>query len=328
MEIFGHIELALKVDIGIIIVIIGHLDITMNQTTASDKITQVRYAPPDGYALDLEIFPVSALRKRVSARMLQTTERIEFYMLIYVTEGRCTHMADFELFACEPGSLLILQPGQVHRFDMTTDWQGWVLLYRPEFRYPYKNSIPQGELEAFQYLEDLPVHLTLNESEQQTMMTSITRMFEDAKIEAAPGILHALLRNQLYVILIRLNLIQSHRQPPEQAPQLVVQRFKRFRSAVEKEFYRWHRVADYAKALGCSEKTLGRTTLEISGMNAKTYLSQRIALEAKRLLVHTGLPVSVIADTLGFDESSNFVKFFRREVGCSPGDFRKQNPVR
>jgi AraC-like DNA-binding protein len=47
-----------------------------------------------------------------------------------------------------------------------------------------------------------------------------------------------------------------------------------------------------------------------------------LPLEAKRLLVHTSLPVSVIANRLGFDEPTNFVKFFRREVQKSPGEFR------
>lgn len=300
----------------------------MTQPPANNEIIPVRYAPPDGYGLDLEIFPVSALRRRVSTKMLQTAERIEFYMLIYVTEGRCTHTADFESITCEPGSLLILQPGQVHRFDAATDWQGWVLLYRPEFRQPRESPMSPDELEVFQYLEDLPVHLALGESEQQVVTASITRMFEDARINAGAGILHALLRNQLYALLIRLHLIQSCGQQPERATPLAVQRFKRYRSTVEQEFHRWHRVSDYAKFLGCSEKTLGRSTLEVSGMTAKTYLSQRIALEAKRLLAHTGSPVSVIADTLGFDEATNFVKFFRREAGCSPGDFRKRNSGR
>lgn len=300
----------------------------MTQRPARSEIIPVRYVPPDGYGLDLEIFPVSELRQRAGSKMLQTTERIEFYLLIYVTEGRCTHMADFESIACEPGSLLILQPGQVHRFDAATDWQGWVLLYRPEFRMPRESSMSPGELEVFQYLDDMPVHFSLNESEQPVVTASIARMFEDARIKAVPGILHALLRNQLYALLIRLHLMQSHRHPVERAAPLAVQRFKRYRSAVAREFHRWHRVADYAKLLGCSEKTLGCTTQEVSGMSAKAYLSQRIALEAKRLLAHTGAPVAVIADTLGFDEATNFVKFFRREAGCSPGDFRKQNSGR
>lgn len=51
-------------------------------------------------------------------------------------------------------------------------------------------------------------------------------------------------------------------------------------------------------------------------------IATRIALEAKRLLVHTSLTVALIADELGFDDPSNFVKFFRREVGCAPIEVR------
>lgn len=296
---------------------------TPAQTT--NAITQICYAPPPGYDLDLEVFPVSVLRQRVGANRVQDTERIAFYMLIYVTDGRCKHMVDFELLDCAPGTLLVFQPGQVHRFDMTTDWQGWVLLYRPEFRRPMKNPMSTSELEVFQYLEDLPVLLALSDEEQQQVMTSITTMSEDAKSRADRVVLHALLRSQLYTLLIRLYLIQSCRRQLERVSPLGVRHFKRYRSAVEQEFHRWHQVSDYAKFLGCSEKTLGRATLEVAGMSAKTYLAQRIVLEAKRLLAHTNLSIALIADTLGFDEATNFVKFFRRETGCSPGSFRKQS---
>jgi AraC-like DNA-binding protein len=47
-------------------------------------------------------------------------------------------------------------------------------------------------------------------------------------------------------------------------------------------------------------------------------------VEAKRLLAHTALPTAVIADRIGFDEATNFIKFFRREVGCSPGEVRRK----
>jgi AraC-like DNA-binding protein len=51
-------------------------------------------------------------------------------------------------------------------------------------------------------------------------------------------------------------------------------------------------------------------------------LTQRIVLEAKRLLAHSLAPVAAIGETLGFDEATNFVKFFRRETGLTPGAFR------
>jgi AraC-like DNA-binding protein len=71
-------------------------------------------------------------------------------------------------------------------------------------------------------------------------------------------------------------------------------------------------------------KSLTRATLDVTGLTAKTFIASRITLEAKRLLVLTALPTTVIADRIGFDEASNFVKFFRREVGCSPGEFRRK----
>lgn len=58
-------------------------------------------------------------------------------------------------------------------------------------------------------------------------------------------------------------------------------------------------------------------------MTAKAIIAARINLEAKRLLVHTSLPVGTIAEQLGFDEPTNFGKFFKREAGCTPAAFRR-----
>jgi AraC-like DNA-binding protein len=54
-------------------------------------------------------------------------------------------------------------------------------------------------------------------------------------------------------------------------------------------------------------------------------LTQRIVLEAKRLLAHSLSPVAAIGEALGFDEATNFVKFFRRETGLTPGAFRARH---
>ena len=83
-------------------------------------------------------------------------------------------------------------------------------------------------------------------------------------------------------------------------------------------------MADYARLLGCSHRSLSRATLDVAGVPAKAFLAGRIALEAKRLLAHTAAPVSTIADQLGFAEATNFVKFFKRAAGCAPGTFRRR----
>jgi transcriptional regulator GlxA family with amidase domain len=54
------------------------------------------------------------------------------------------------------------------------------------------------------------------------------------------------------------------------------------------------------------------------GMPTKAVINARLALEAKRLLAHTTLPVQTISSDLGFDEATSFDKFFRKEVGTTP----------
>jgi hypothetical protein len=116
------------------------------------------------YTLDLEILSVSALRRRVSANFLQKLERITFHQLISVTSGRCSHMVDFRTVECVQGSFVSLHPGQVQRYDVSTGWQGWLVLFRPEFLQPQETETPLNELDVFRQLDALPSHLQLQEA--------------------------------------------------------------------------------------------------------------------------------------------------------------------
>lgn len=78
----------------------------------------------------------------------------------------------------------------------------------------------------------------------------------------------------------------------------------------------------HACHLGCSEESLSRATLALTALRAKAFLTQRIALEARRLLVHTLLPVAAISDQLGSDAATHFVKFLRLETALTAGALR------
>ncbi len=298
------------------------------ELTPGKQIIRVRYDAPASYELDLEIFQLSEFRRRVSVEHLRTPQRVDFHVLLYVTEGRCTHMVDFETLACRRGTLLVLSPGQIQRFDAkSTDWEGWLVIFRPEFLPARATTTVISDQDTFYQLADLSVHRTLSGSEQEAVAEHLKRMALDARLRTNTNALHSLLRHQLLALVIRLHLIQAKDGRASSARPVLLQRFKRYRLAVEHELHRLHRVADYAKHIGCSQKSLQRATLEVAGVSAKNFLSQRIALEAKRLLAHTDQPISVIADKLGFDEATNFVKFFRREAGVAPGDFRRRQSV-
>jgi AraC-like DNA-binding protein len=52
-------------------------------------------------------------------------------------------------------------------------------------------------------------------------------------------------------------------------------------------------------------------------------VNERVILEAKRLLAHTDLNIKEIGFYLGFDEATNFVKFFKKITHTTPMLFRK-----
>ena len=287
------------------------------------KIEQLSYRPSIPYRLDLEIFSISDLRRRVRKEKLHATYQYTFHELVCVTSGKCTQLVDGKPIHCEPGSLLVLRPGQTHNFGPEENWHGWLILFRPEFLLP--TSVADPDLKLMVGLEKLPERLSLSDDELRSITAVITQMREDTGINAQPKDLHALLRYQLYTLLLRLTIVQDRQELQSSANSRLLQRFKKFQQLVEKNFARWRQVADYAKQLGCSEKSLTRAAMETIGINAKALIASRINLEAKRLLSHTDLSVALISESLRFVESTNFIKFFKRETGCTPIEFRRQH---
>jgi len=292
----------------------------------SADIQRLEYGSVVPYWLDLEVYTASEMRRRGSREKIRTTHRYEFHMLVCVARGTCTQWIDFEPTPCEVGSLLTLRPGQAHNLGPDEDWDGWIVLFRPEFLLPA--SAPAHDLKLAVDLESLAAHLHLQGDELRSVVAAIAQMQEDATIDALAEDLHALLRYQLHALLSRLRLIHGQQEARDPLNSRALQRFKRFRQTVEQCFAKWHQVAAYANQLGCTEKTLTRAAMAATGMSAKVFIASRINLEAKRLLAHTDLPVALIADKLGFDEATNFSKFFKRETACTPAEFRRRQTLK
>lgn len=289
--------------------------------TLGTGIQRLDYRPQTPYQLDLEVFSVADLRQR-GKEQVRVTHRYEFHTLVCVTQGTCTQMVDFKSISCEPGSLLVLRAGQAHNYGEGEDWDGWNVLFRPEFVLPVSTTAHDSKLAVD--LKMLPEHVRLSSHELPKVVDSIQQMHEDTQIDAPLENLHALLRHQLHALLTRLSILHSRQQVQNPLISPALQRFKRFQQLVDERFAQWHQVANYAHQLSYTEKSLARAVVAATGQTAKAFIAARINLEAKRLLVHTDMPVVLIAERLGFDEPTNFSKFFKREADCTPAEFRRK----
>lgn len=76
--------------------------------------------------------------------------------------------------------------------------------------------------------------------------------------------------------------------------------------------------------MNVSEKRLNQATTKTMGKSPKTIIDERVLLEAKRLLIHTTLSVKEIGYNLGFEEPTNFIKYFRKHTQKTPIVFRER----
>lgn len=89
--------------------------------------------------------------------------------------------------------------------------------------------------------------------------------------------------------------------------------------------FRTHRdVGFYAGKAGLSPKHFSAVIKQETGYTAAHWIHMQVIVEAKMLLhMRRDLSVQAIADMLGFDEQATFSRYFRRETGISPSEFRE-----
>jgi len=87
-------------------------------------------------------------------------------------------------------------------------------------------------------------------------------------------------------------------------------------------------VAFYAEQLHLSPNHLSALVRKQTGRSVMEWLNERTILQAKVLLRHTNRPVSDIAFELNFTEATLFSRFFRRETGISPRNYRYSSDPR
>ena len=98
---------------------------------------------------------------------------------------------------------------------------------------------------------------------------------------------------------------------------------QRFLADVELGFRELRTIESYAAPLGITATQLNRLCRQLLGRSALQTVHARARLEAERDLAYTSLSIKEIALGLGFTDAAYFTRFFMRERGTSPSDYRK-----
>jgi AraC family transcriptional activator of pobA len=277
----------------------------MVKTGQQDPIRILRYQPGSEPDDGVEVSTFARLRTMPAGSSNPPVQRADFHVLAVVSSGHGLVTVDFVRHHLEPGTIAWIRPGRVHRWDGIAGIDGTLVLFRPEsVPHGSPGTDPLGPVSWQQPARPALVRLAADH---------LRREYDAARAHPFPGstaILHALLE----VLLLRAGDCA----PPPPAGR---DAFTAYATAIEAHYAASREVAWYARRLGYSPRTLSRATQEAVGRSAKQFIDDRVVLEAKRLLAHTGITVTECARRAGFDDPANFSKFFRARTGLTPGAF-------
>lgn len=274
-------------------------------------------------ALGVEVISLDRLREKVSPQIIVRPERVDFFMLLYVFAGEGVHWVDFVEIPLSEGTLIVVRPGQVQRWHINDHYSAALVLVDPT-ALPYwgeLNSVRDDDLLTlldWQTSSQLTAPLSAEIAAALGRLETDINTFDDSALEVS------LIRNEFLVLLLRIARWQRAITAVDMAQGRALLTYRLFLRELEKGFYKSHSLSFYAKRLGYSQSTISRACIAAEGRPAKSVIDRRIAMEAKRILIHTNLSVSEIGHDLGFSETTNFIKFFRRNVGTTPSRFRLQ----
>lgn len=129
---------------------------------------------------------------------------------------------------------------------------------------------------------------------------------------------------RLLILCTRLYKAQHH---PKGAATDQVEIVRHFQFLVETHFRDKRTVAEYAALLHRSPKTLANAFARLGSASPRRMIQDRIQLEARRLLRFTDKPVQEVGYELGFEDVQAFSRFFRKQEGMAPTDYRAASAV-
>jgi AraC family transcriptional activator of pobA len=246
---------------------------------------------------------------------VRAPHRHAYHELIWVREGHGRHLIDGVPVEFAPRTLTLIAKGQVHQFLRAEGVRGTVVRFDDDWLTGSRRwllsggsctalSVPEEEAAGFDALLDM-------------LRVEVER---PAGPESAE-----LRRHLLSAALLWAQRWREEALEESGATRSDVELQRRFLELLERDFAKSHEAGHYASELGVTSGTLSRTLTKLTGRPTKQLITERVILEAVRLLRFSDLSIKEIAARLGFRDQFAFSKAFKKQRGEAPLDFRARS---
>lgn len=250
--------------------------------------------------------------------MFQALHRHDFYYLLIIEKGNGTHTIDFEKHKVTDCCLFMMKPGQVHEHLLLAGSKGYLMAFEIDFWLQDSESIVRTLKKVSR--QNFWKFQFENFSKIYAIIEAVFQEFNEKKI-GYNDIIKAMLSTFFIHLLREQNAV--HHQAKKDTPLYELKRLEELQDTVEQHFIQEKSVSFYAHKMNLSAYQINAIVKKCLNKTCSQLIHEHVLLEAKRYLLTTTNQVKEIATLLGYEDPSYFIRFFRKHLGISPTEFRK-----
>lgn len=247
--------------------------------------------------------------------------RHDYHELIWTRAGSGRHMLDNRTVPVVPGTITVIGRGQVHVFEEARGLAGAAVRFGDELLHegPIARADP-----AWLFAGCGGWNVTVPDGYHAALEATIATLHAESAgpLDARSADLQ---RHLLSVLLLWIERWydgqRTERRDDDHAALALVRRFSR---VLERDFAAHHDAGHYADALAMPAAALSHGLAQVVGKSTKELVTDRVMLEAARLLRFTDRTIGEVAFQTGFGDPLYFSRAFKRHYGQPPTVFRDQ----
>lgn len=246
--------------------------------------------------------------------------RHNYYMILLASGGTGSQLIDFQYYDILAGDMFFMYPGMIHAWEKDEALTGYLLFFTADFfaqRYHYDSLL---SFPFFGKSQGQPV-VSLAPTEQKNIAGLFELMLQEYQL-GGKKMVNAIRS------LVNVALIQAARSYQRQYKSKVDTKQRvlihQFEELVDQHYVTKRLVKEYAAQLHITPNYLNILCKTIRGKAAGELIRERVMLEARRKLIHEDKNVTEIAYDLNFKDNAYFGRFFKKNEGISPEQFRQQ----
>ena len=244
--------------------------------------------------------------------------QLKFYNLIFFTEGKGRHFIDFNWYPVQENTLIYLTKDQVNAFDFSSDFKGYCMLFTEDYFADSFSHLPKDFVfRLFNPQLFSPILQIPKASDFNSYFNLLLSEFDDFTAFNQKTILES-----LFVILVSKAEYYKQHQTFHIKDSSKIQLFQKFTKLLEDSFQKTRSANFYASELGITYKHLNTISKLLVNKTAKNVIDDYIILQAKRNLINSSIKSTQLAYKLGFEDATNFTKYFKKNTGLTPKSFK------